>query len=251
MPAGAMQGRVALVTGSARGLGEAIARRFAAEGATVVVSDVREELGEAVATTIRDSGGRASFHALDVTSPDQWSAVVGACRDLGGPHVLVNNAFVTTLGGIEDETLEGWHRTLDVVLTGAFLGMNACVPAIREAGGGSIVSIGSIHGGAVADEGRVAYQAAKGGLSALTRAVAVAHGKDGIRANVILPGPMDTPIVAELGFVEQQRAFAASLPLGRQADPAEVASAALFLASDAASFATGAVLTVDGGFTAV
>jgi NAD(P)-dependent dehydrogenase (short-subunit alcohol dehydrogenase family) len=248
---GVLDGKVALVTGAARGLGEAIARRFADEGATVVLSDVRTDLGRSVTESIAASGGSARFEPLDVRSSEQWAQVVAVCKELGGPHVLVNNAFVTTLGGIEDETIEGWNQTLEVILTGAFLGMNACVPAIRAAGGGAIVSIGSIHGGAVADDGRVAYQTAKGGLSALTRAVAVAHGKDGIRANVILPGPMDTPVVEELGFVDQQEEFAASLPLGRQADPAEVAATALFLASPESSFTTGAVYAVDGGFTAV
>jgi NAD(P)-dependent dehydrogenase (short-subunit alcohol dehydrogenase family) len=128
--------------------------------------------------------------------------------------------------------------------------MHACVPAMRRADGGTIISIGSIHGGAVAGQGRVAYQAAKGGLSALTRAVAVSYGRENIRANVILPGPIDTPVVAELGFLEQQQAFASTLPLGRQADPAEIAEVALFLASDASSFMTGAAVSADGGFTA-
>jgi NAD(P)-dependent dehydrogenase (short-subunit alcohol dehydrogenase family) len=245
-----LDGRVALVTGSARGLGESIARCMAAAGATVVVSDVRDDLGEDVAASIRQDGHDARFVRLDVTSPDDWSRTVKACEELGGPNVLVNNAFVTTLGGIEDETLEGWSRTLDVTLTGAFLAMNACVPAMRRINGGTIVSIGSMHGGAVAGHGRVAYQAAKGGLSALTRAVAVSYGRENIRANVILPGPIDTPVVAELGFVEQQKAFAATLPLGRQANPAEIAQVALFLASDASSFMTGAAVSADGGFTA-
>ncbi|MBS1861683.1 MAG: SDR family oxidoreductase [Actinobacteria bacterium] len=245
-----LKGKVALVTGSARGLGEAIARALAAAGANVVVSDVRDDLGEAVAGSIVAAGGSATYRHLDVTSAADWTDTVAACDQLGGSQVLVNNAFTMTMGGIEDETVAGWNRTLEVIVTGAFLGMHHCVPLMRAAGEGAIVSIGSMHGGAVAGSGRVAYQAAKGALSALTRAVAVDYGKEGIRANIILPGPIDTPVVAELDFVEQQKAFAATLPLGRQADPAEIAAVAAFLASPQASFITGAAITADGGFTA-
>jgi NAD(P)-dependent dehydrogenase (short-subunit alcohol dehydrogenase family) len=245
-----LAGRVAIVTGSGRGLGASIARKLAAAGATVVVSDVRDEDGEAVAAGIRADGGDARFAHLDVTDEAQWAQVIALCDELGGLRVLVSNAFRTTLGGIEDETLDGWHQTLGVTLTGAFLAMHHAVPAMKRAGGGAIVAISSIHGGAVADDGRVAYQAAKGGVSALTRAVAISCARDGIRANVITPGPIDTPVVAELGFEAEQAAFAATLPLGRQADPDEIAEVALFLASDASSFMTGASVAADGGFTA-
>lgn len=249
---GRLTGKTAIVTGGARGLGAGIAQRLAAEGAHVLIGDVRTELGEEVAAELRAGGARALFVHLDVTDEESWArAVATAEAELGPVDVLVNNAFSMTLHEIEHETLEGWERTLAVTLTGPFLGMRAVVPGMRERGRGSIVNVSSTHGGDVAVPGLAAYQAAKGGLSALTRNVAIAYARDGIRANAVHPGPIRTPIIEELGFTETQASIAAGLPIGRVAEPAEVAAAVAYLASDEASFATGSSLVVDGGYTAL
>jgi NAD(P)-dependent dehydrogenase (short-subunit alcohol dehydrogenase family) len=249
---GRLAGKVAIVTGAARGLGAAIAQRFGEEGAAVLLVDVRDELGEEAAARVSAGGATAVYRRLDVTSAADWRSGVAACRELlGPPSVFVHNAFVFGGASLADETDEGWHRVVDVTLTGGFLGMRAVIPMMAAAGGGAIVNISSTHGGDVAVAGIAAYQAAKGGLTALTRHAAVTYADDGIRANCVHPGPIRTPVIDEAGFTAQQEAIAAELPLGRVAEPDEVAGAALYLASPEAAYVTGTTLVVDGGYTAL
>ncbi len=245
---GRLDGNVAIVTGAARGIGAAVARRFAAEGASVVITDVREELGSETAAGIPG----AAFIQADVTDEDDWRRVLESCNErFGPPGILVSNAFASTTCTIEDETRAGWDWTLAVTLTGAFLGMRAVIPFMRARGGGAIVAISSTHGGNVAIPSQAAYQAAKAGLTALTRNAAVTYAGDNIRANAIHPGPVLTPLVEDLGMVDEQQRIARSLPLGRVAAPYEIAAAALYLVSEEAAYVTGTSLIVDGGYTAL
>jgi NAD(P)-dependent dehydrogenase (short-subunit alcohol dehydrogenase family) len=246
--AGRLAGRVAIVTGGARGLGQAIAGTFAAEGASVLIMDVRDELGKQSAA----ASPRVVYVHADVTSEDDWERAMRVCREsFGVPDVFVANAYAATMGTITEETRAGWDGTLAVSLTGAFLGMRAVIPGMRAHGGGAIVAISSTHGGNVAIPQQAAYQAAKAGLTALTRNAAVTYGPDKIRANAIHPGPIRTPMIDELGLGELQERISTTLPLGRVARPEEIASAALYLASDEGSYVTGTALVVDGGYTAV
>jgi 3alpha(or 20beta)-hydroxysteroid dehydrogenase len=245
---GRLDGGVAIVTGAARGLGAAIARAFSAEGASVILVDIRDELG----TTTAASMDRARFVHADVTSEEDWSTVVRVCREtFGAPGIFVSNAFASTTCTIEQESRRGWDDTIAVSLTGPFLGMRSVIPQMRERGGGSIVAISSTHGGNVAIPVQAAYQAAKAGLTALTRNAAVTYARDNIRANAIHPGPIRTPLVQELGLEDEQDRIAATLPLGRVASPAEIATAAVYLASSEASYVTGTALVIDGGYTAL
>jgi len=250
---GRVDGKVAIVTGSARGLGRAIAELFAREGAAVLVADVREDLGESVVAAITDAGGRAAFQRLDVTSDLDWAAGVERCRrDLAGsPGVLVSNAMVFHPADIADVTIEDWRHTLDVSLNGTFLGVRAVLPGMREQHSGSIISVASVIGGNIAIPVHASYQAAKGALIALTRHVAVTYGGEGIRANSLLPGPMYTEGMVDSGTAEFAEQIAKTFPLGRIARPDEVAAGALFLASDESSYVTGVSIPIDGGQIAV
>jgi 3alpha(or 20beta)-hydroxysteroid dehydrogenase/cyclopentanol dehydrogenase len=244
-----LAGKVALISGAARGQGEAEARLFAREGAGVVLGDVRTEQGEQVAREIAADGGKAVFTSLDVRNEGDWTrAVELAEHEFGRLDILVNNAAILGRPGIMETTLELWNHVLAVNQTGPFLGMRAAIPALRRAGGGSIVNISSAL--AIVGYGESAsYTAAKGGLTALTRTVAVELAAEGIRVNVVHPGVIDTPMVDDgVGrSSEALQAQAASAPLGRIGRAEEMAAAVLFLASDESSFVTGASLSVDGG----
>jgi cyclopentanol dehydrogenase len=248
---GRLDGKVALISGAARGQGEAEARLFAREGASVVLGDVLVEQGEQVAKEIGEAGGSAVFARLDVSDEDDWTAAVELAEgNIGKLDVLVNNAAIIGLPGIMDTTLELWNRVIGVNQTGTFLGMRAAIPAMRRAGGGSIVNISSVLS-TMGSGNSASYTASKGAVSALTRTVSVELAPEGIRVNAVHPGGVETPMAVEcLGDdLEARRALIAAHPIGRIGEPEEIATGVLFLASDEASFVTGASLVIDGGNT--
>jgi NAD(P)-dependent dehydrogenase (short-subunit alcohol dehydrogenase family) len=246
---GRLAGTVAIVSGSARGLGAAIAEVFAREGASVLVTDILDEAGEQTAEKIRSAGGSAAYQHLDVVEEAEWAAAVERAKDEFGsaPDAFVSNAFRWSPGTATDVALEDWQSGLDVNLTGPFLGIRAVLPGMQAAGRGSIVTVGSSMGGEIAAPDFASYQAAKAGLTALTRHVAVTYAKDGVRANAIHPGPMYTPGVEEAGFVPAMEQIVTGFPIARVAQPEEVAWSAVFLASDESSYITGSAIVPDGG----
>ncbi|MEE8535312.1 MAG: glucose 1-dehydrogenase [Kiloniellales bacterium] len=253
---GRLDGRIALITGGASGIGRATARRFVAEGARVVITDVNEADGAAAADEL---GADGLFLAHDVTDEGAWEAVVARALEVFGRlDVLLNGAGVA---GMDDDidacTLTEWRRVLAVNLEGVFLGCRHGVRAMRQTGGGSIVNISSVLG-LVGDHDCLAYSASKGGVRLLTKSVALHCARNGynIRCNSVHPGYLETPMVMdELAAKADPEArleeIVALHPLGRLGSPEDVANMILFLASDEASFVTGAEFTVDGGYSAI
>lgn len=238
----ALEGKVVIVTGAARGQGAAEARLLVAAGARVVCTDVREEEGRAVAAELGDAG---RFVRHDVTSAEDWRAVAGeAVRSFGRIDALVNNAALWRTAPVESETYEGFELLLRINLLGPFLGIQAVVPALREAGGGSIVNVSSTAG-LVGIPGHAAYGSSKFGLRGLTRSSALDLAKHGIRVNSVHPGAVDTPMVAAVADKDWSH-----VPLGRMGRAEEIGGLIAFLVSDASSYVTGAEFTVDGGLTA-
>jgi 3alpha(or 20beta)-hydroxysteroid dehydrogenase len=249
---GRLEGKTAIITGSARGLGAAIGRLYSDEGANVLVTDILDELGEETAAAIRADGGNAVYQHLDVASEDDWAAAVARCgEEFGAPNVLVSNAYYFSLPPILGEDPAIWEKSISINLTGHYLGFRAVLPGMIEAGEGNIIAISSTNGAELAFPSQASYQAAKAGVVALVRHVAVTHGHDGVRANTIHPGPMRTAAIqmAE-GFQEAVEQIAASFPIPRVPEPEEVAWAAVYLASDESSYTTGSRVVVDGGSTA-
>jgi 3alpha(or 20beta)-hydroxysteroid dehydrogenase len=242
---GRLQGRVALISGGARGQGAAHGRRLAQEGAAVILGDVLEDEGDAHARTLRAEGHDATFLRLDVTAAADWDAAVRLAQERSGRlDVLVNNAGIVRVAPILEETDAGWNATLAVNATGVFFGMRAAIGALRAAGGGSIINVASIYG-PVGAPGYVAYTASKGAVISMTKVAALEHAADGIRVNAIAPGPVRTPM-----SVQEGDASVDITPLRRRAEPEEISAAVAFLASDDSVYMTGAVLAVDGGYLA-
>ncbi len=262
-----LDGKVAIVTGAGRGIGATCAQVLAEAGAKVMLTDVLEAEGTAVAEAICRAGGEAVFHRFDVTQEEQWeSVVVTSVKTLGGFDVLVNNAGIVKMIPVEDTTLTEWREIMAVNLEGTFLGVKHAIRAMKPGGmagkGGSIINISSV-GGLVGMEGSSCYCASKAGVKLLTKSAAIECGKQqyGIRINSIHPGVIATEMMRE-GFLESERKglvpsvaeaeamFIEQHPIGRLGMPVDIAKAVLFFASDASAFVTGAELAVDGGYTA-
>jgi len=247
---GRLDGKVALITGGARGMGAAEVRLFAREGAAVAVCDVRDEQAEALAAEVASTGGRVRAYHLDVASERQWTTVLARVwEELGGLDILVNNAGVGDAPQDAAATaLADWERVLAVNQTGSFLGIKHTVPLLRRRGGGVIVQVSSTF--AVRGVPMLAaYSASKAAVAALARHAAVAYARDGIRVNAIHPGLIDTPLI-DLDGDPTVGQIIAGTPLGRPGRPEEIASAVLFLASEESSYITGASVFADGGYTA-
>jgi NAD(P)-dependent dehydrogenase (short-subunit alcohol dehydrogenase family) len=249
-----LDGKVAVITGAGSGIGRVAASLFAAEGAQVVVADVAADQAESAVAEIVGAGGSATAVTVDVSDESQVTAMVAtAVRTYGGLHVLFNNAgiFPDDDGGILDTPPETWQKVMEVNLKGVWLGCRAGVPAMLDSGGGSIVNVASFVALMGAATAQMAYTASKGGVLAMTRELAVEYARRGIRANSICPGPIETPLLAELlADPGRRQRRLVHIPVGRFGRPEEIAKAALFLASDDASFVTGSALVVDGGITA-
>ena len=252
-----LQNKVALISGGARGMGAAETRMFAREGAKVVIGDVLDAEGRQVEAEVNEAGGECVFLHLDVTQESEWQrAVETAVTRFGKLDVLVNNAGIGSIRGpdgqrvsIEYLTEEQWDRVMDVNAKGVFLGTKYAIPEMRKTGGGSIINISSVAG--LVGSTSTAYGASKGAVRIFTKATAIQYAKEGIRANSVHPGAIDTPMVQDrLSNPELQRQAEARNPMGRTAHPDEVAYGVLFLASDESSFMTGSELVIDGGSTA-
>ncbi len=241
-----LSGRVALVTGGARGQGASHVERLAREGAAVVAVDVLDSEGHRLAERLADQGMGVGYLHLDVTDAGGWAETVErVVAEHGRLDVLVNNAGIIHVNPLEKEDLADWQRLLEVNLTGAFLGLRAAIPAMRASGGGSVINVASIFGPAGA-VGYAAYSASKAGLLGLTRTAALELADDGIRVNAITPGGVSTPMNEN----EKEGGVIPDTPLRRRAHVSEISSAVAFLASSDASFVTGTNLVVDGGFLA-
>jgi 3alpha(or 20beta)-hydroxysteroid dehydrogenase len=235
-----LAGKTAIISGASRGMGAAHARRFVAEGAKVVLGDILDAEGEALAAEL---GANARYLHLDVTSPDDWAAAVAlAVKDFGGLHILVNNAGIFGGAALVDHPLDLWHRIIEINLTGSFLGIRAATTALVASGSGSIINISSVAGMRGAAGGS-AYVASKFGVRGLTKAVAAELAPFGVRCNSVHPGIIDTPMAEGLNTQGYD------YPLGRMARSEEVTNLVLYLASDDASYSTGAEFVVDGGLT--
>lgn len=250
---GKLDGKVAIVTGAASGIGLATAKLFAVEGARVIVADWENDPGRHVVTEIKSAGGEAEFIRVDVSDHEDVQAMVNeTVAQFGGLDIIFNNA------GVEGEqaptgdcTLDNWHRVIGINLTGVFLGMKYAIPEMLKRGGGSIINNASVAG-IVGFMGIPAYSASKGGVIQLTKTAALEYATQGIRVNAICPGVILTPMVERFlgGSADVQKAFEAMEPVGHFGTPEDIAQMALFLAGDDSKFCTGAPFIVDGGFVA-
>jgi len=247
-----LAGKTALITGAAQGLGEAIARRFAGEGAKVFIADLQVDSGNNTAKAIKESGGQAFFVRLDVTSEQSWNdAMTAVLNETGCLDILVNNAGINIREPIEVMSAGQFDSMLAVNVKGPFLGCKYAIPLMRKASGGSIINMSSVCGLIGHRYTTEAYTVTKGAVTLLTKTVAVRYAKDNIRCNSLHPSTADTPLTRELlkDPVKREERIG-EVPLGRLASTADIANAALFLASDEAAFINGVAFPVDGGATA-
>ncbi len=249
-----LEGKVALITGAASGIGLETARRFAAEGAAVVCADIDREGAEQVAAELTGAGGQATGVGADVASAADAAAMVAVAEETyGALHIAFNNAGIMlgADGDAESTGEEVWDTTMAVNLKGVFLGCKHQIPALRRAGGGSIINTASFVALMGAATAQIAYTASKGGVLAMTRELAVIHAREGIRVNALCPGPLRTELLMKfLDTEEKKQRRLVHIPVGRFGEAKEMAEAALFLASDESSFTTGTEFVVDGGITA-
>lgn len=243
------EGKVAVITGGASGIGAATARRLHSEGAAVLIADLNDLAGEALAKELGDD--RALYRRVDVAVwSDVEAMIAAAVSTFGRIDILVNNAGIGSFATVADISLEEWRKVLAIDLDGVFYGCRAAIPQMRATGGGAIINIASASGLA-GDYSFAAYNTAKGGVVNLTRAAAIDHAREGIRINAICPGPVATPIIAAVDDMPGVRPmWDERVPMGRFARPEEIASVVAFLASDDASYMTGAIVGVDGGLMA-
>ena len=249
---GRLDGKVALISGGARGQGALEAEIFVAEGARVVFGDVLDDEGRSVERRITEAGGEAVYVHLDVTSDDDWTAAVDTAEARYGKlDVLVNNAGIANDEKIEETSEELWERIMLVNAKGVFLGTRKALPAMRRAGGGSIINVSSIAGILGRALTGSAYSASKGAVRTFTKTTAIQHAQERIRCNSIHPGPVDTPMLA--GISDNPDVLSArteEVPLGRLGHSRDIAYGALYLASDESAWITGIELIIDGGITA-
>jgi NAD(P)-dependent dehydrogenase (short-subunit alcohol dehydrogenase family) len=250
---GRLDGKVALITGAASGMGRVGATFFASEGARIVLADVLDADTEAATQEIRSSGGQAhSVHADVANAADAEAMVATAMDQFGALDVLYNNAgiFPADDGSVTETSEATWDRVMSINLKGVFLGCKYGIPAMLESGGGSIINVASFVALMGAATPQIAYTASKGGVLAMTREIAVEFAREGIRANALCPGPIETPLLAELMSDPGRRnRRLVHIPVGRLGRAEEIARSALFLASDESSYITGATFVVDGGIT--
>lgn len=246
-----LDGRVALVTGAASGIGKATAERLASEGASVLITDIAVEIGEATVKAVNDAGGKAAFFRHDVTSESDWEGATAKAVELfGGLDILVNNAGMGDLKTIEDTTVEEWNRTVAIDQTGVFLGMKVAAPHLKSSAHASVVNISSIFGTSGGFGTSPAYHAAKGAVRTLTKNAALHWATEGIRVNSIHPGFIETPILEQTKGTDYWDTMTALTPMGHLGKPEDIAAGVAYLASDDAKFVTGLELYVDGGFIA-
>lgn len=249
-----LQDRVAIITGAGSGIGREAALLFAGEGATVVVADLGEESGQRTAREVKDAGGAAAFVRTDVSrATDVERLVAETERRFGRLDVIFNNAgiFPDQDGSVIDTDEDVWDFVMNVNLKGVYLGCKYAIPAMLRSGGGSIINTASFVALIGAATPQIAYTSSKGGVLSMTREIAVDFARRNIRANAICPGPVDTPLLQSiLSDPDKRERRLVHIPIGRFAYPREIAQAALFLASDDASYVTGSTITVDGGITA-
>jgi NAD(P)-dependent dehydrogenase (short-subunit alcohol dehydrogenase family) len=251
---GRLDGKVAVITGAASGIGRGTAIRFAGEGAAVVIADLNVEGGEAAVRDCKENGGRAVFQKTDVSAEAEVKAAVArAVKEFGRLDIMFNNAGLGgAVGPIDETTVENWDKSLAILLRSVFLGMKFAIPEMRKVGGGSIISTASVaglRGGA----GPHAYSAAKAAVINLTRSVALEVGKERIRVNCICPGGINTPLINTRlpgGEPVAEQLLALIQPIARAGHPQDIAAMALFLASDDSEWVTGTAMVVDGGFSA-
>ena len=246
-----LENKVVLISGGAKGMGAVEAKLFAKEGAKIVIGDLLEAEGKQIEAEINEIGGECLFVPLNVTDEDQWKqAVAAAVARFGKLDVLVNNAGIFRSHGIEDTPTDEWDQVMDINAKGVFLGAKAVIPAMREAGGGSIINLSSVAG-LVGAAYSSAYTASKGAVRLFTKSTAIQYAADGIRSNSIHPGVIQTDMTADAIADSNFKANRVDpTPLGRLGQPDDVAYGALYLASDESSFVTGAELVIDGGWTA-
>jgi len=246
-----LAGKVALVTGGARGIGAATCRELAELGAEVVVTDVLDDEGSALADELQQAGHRAFYRHLDVADEHAWSdSVAEVIARSGRLDTLVNNAGIGTFEDVEAETLDGYRRVIGINQVGVWLGMRAVIPQMRAQGSGSVINISSIFGAVGGFGGSVAYHASKGAVRLMTKNAAIRYAKEGIRVNSVHPGFVDTPMVEPAKGTDMEQAILANTPMGRWGRSEEIATVIAFLAGDGASFMTGSEVYADGGWTA-